>query len=413
MSFRDRLRPATFTAPSKIEFLFFTDTLQRSGGKKASTHEILDSNYSLSQEQGNNTYTFSIDAYFTSEDYDIYADDFILGLEEKYTLDNPGILKHPRWGDINVFPLKWEQKEELVDKAMVSHITVSFVEVFPFLFPGSQADELSKAYSGIDNMGMIGIEGMNLDSYKAQTNIIGQLKKAFREIMSAMEMVTEGIESVEDTMNSIQSDFDSMVDSISGNIYQTIAATQRVMRAPGRIYDESLAKVNGYYDMVSDLCTSLLQDVNGVDQVNKLNNAKLMQSLAGFGVAALAEAASYTTYRTRSQSIDAVKKVKAGYDLYVQSMDAAKTSTFSGDHNFFNILLDTVTKISNVIFKNSFDLKGEKTTVLKNPSDVITRCYENYGKVDAETIDFYCKTNKIKKDEYTEIPAGRTETVYV
>jgi phage-related protein len=223
----------------------------------------------------------------------------------------------------------------------------------------------------------------------------------------------EGIEAVEDTINSIQSDFDSIVDDIANSIYQSIAGVQRIMRAPGRIYDDTLSKINGYYDMVSELCSSINKDIFATDQTQRLNNAKLLQSMAGFGVAALSEAATYTTFRTRSQSIEAVATVEAAYTLYVESMDAGKTDSFSGDHNFFNSLYEVVTKTRGIIIESAFDLKAEKTTVLKTASDIITECYAAYGNIQAETVDFFISTNRIIGDEFIEIPAGRSITVYV
>jgi prophage DNA circulation protein len=110
MSVLDRLRPASFVDPEGTEHFFNVDSLERSNSKKGSTQEILDSDESITQDQGNTVWTFPIEAYFTGEDYDGPTDAFVDSLSLRYSQDSPGILKHPRWGNINVFPTSISQK---------------------------------------------------------------------------------------------------------------------------------------------------------------------------------------------------------------------------------------------------------------------------------------------------------------
>ncbi len=146
MSYLDRLRPASFIAPDSTEFFFLIDSLERSGGKKGATQEILDSGESISQDQGNQTETFTAPIYFPGPDYDLDADPFYAALGQQYSQSNPGILKHPRWGDINVFPFPWSQSEELIDGSQISRIAVTFREVFPQIFLQQMIEALKLLY---------------------------------------------------------------------------------------------------------------------------------------------------------------------------------------------------------------------------------------------------------------------------
>ena len=50
----DRLRTeASYVSPSGVESFFKFDIVSRDGGKKASIHEILNSNDAIIQDQGN------------------------------------------------------------------------------------------------------------------------------------------------------------------------------------------------------------------------------------------------------------------------------------------------------------------------------------------------------------------------
>ncbi|KKM22181.1 hypothetical protein LCGC14_1627920, partial [marine sediment metagenome] len=139
----NRLRAGSFTSPGGIVSNFKMDIATRIGGKKASIHEILNKDEAIPQDQGNRSQAFPIEAYFTDGDGDIEADAFYNSLRERYTASNPGILKHPRWGDINVMPFEFQQVETLVTGAGVFRVPVEFREIPPQLFPSPESIDQS------------------------------------------------------------------------------------------------------------------------------------------------------------------------------------------------------------------------------------------------------------------------------
>jgi len=402
-------------SPSGAVISFLTDTLERQGGKKGSTQEILDSSESITQDQGNKTYTFPMTIYFPGEDYDLAADPLIKAFEEKYTQDFPGILQHPRWGDINVFPLTWSQKEELVKGSQISYIEVTFVQSFPKKYPATDQASIDSALSNIDNMSSSA--QLIADASAAAANIAGKIESAVGIISGALEAVTAGIEAIEDTMNAIQSGIDGMIDDIAGNAFLLVSAAQRLMRAPARIKDSTLDKIDVYTQMTKDLCDTFF-DPNETSPVNKRNNAIMLESIGGYAAAVTAEAAVFTDYSIRTQSISAIESINDSLDYYNSKIALARTDgnvsdEFSGDHNFYSLLMDTIARINESLLNKTFSLKAEKKFILKQNSDSITLCYENYGKVDNDTIIFFQNTNKLIENEFIEIPAGREIVVYI
>jgi len=412
MSYLERLRPASFVAPSGEEFFFLVNSLERSSGKKGASQEILDSDESISQDQGNKATTFPVKAYFPGADYDFEVDPFYDALEQKYTQETPGLLKHPRWGDITVFPFSWVQREELIDGARIGRIDIAFREVFPKVYPAIEEPSLEDSLTNLDELEAISEDlsgNIDVSNLQAESNLFGK-------ISDAVGIIANTLQDVSDAFQTIQSEVNNLID-IGGDIVDIIATTQRLIRTPGRIIDSTLNKINNYKAMVEQLVDNF-NDESETSPINRRNNAITMQLLAGFGSAATAEAAGFTDYSIREQAVDAIDLVNDTLDVYNTGFENARTDgvvgeEFSGDHNFYSLMIDTITRVNNIILNQAFSLKAEKIIVLKNNSDIITLCYENYGAVDNDTIDFFINTNRFIDDEFIEIPAGREVVFYV
>jgi hypothetical protein len=414
LDFQDRLRPASYISPSGIESEFQIDTLKKKGGKKLSTQEIIDSDESVTQDQGNKTQSFPMSIYFIGSDFDNLLNDFEVGLKERYTTDTPGILKHPMWGDINVFPVSWDLTIELVKGVGVGRIEVEFVEVFPRKYPESTLNNSDLASADLDDMSFIDSAAqMITDTAAAASNIAGKIQAVVGVISSAVEF----LESVEDTMTEIQNGITSMIDDVAGNISQLLFATQRLMRAPSRFRDSTLNKINTYKEMCGDIISSIKDDKE-TDPTNLKNNAILMQTFAGYAVGVMAESALYTDFSVRTDSIAVIDSLNEALENYNTALADSRTDSdiskeYSGDHNFLLLLLDCIARTNDILLNKSFDLKAEKRFKLKSNSDIITLCYDNYGKIDNETIEYFISTNDIKNDEFLELPAGREVVFYV
>ena len=417
-SYKDRLRPAQFVDPDGEVYDFNVNTLERSFGKKGSTQEILDSDESMFQDQGNKVWTFPIDAYFTGLNYDIPTDNFVLALSKKYSQENPGILKHPRWGDINVAPNGISQKEELINGAMVGRVTVVFVKVYPRKYPDTEGKSLDDAIRQIEIMTNISEDlssNFLLDGYNALANAGSKILGAVGIVSNSIGAVSDGIDSVQDTFDSIQSAVNNSVDDLAGNIINTIAGTQRLIRTPARIKNQLMSSLKVYSEMITTLCTSFY-DANEVDKSNQKNNAMMIELIGGFGVVVTGEIATKINLTTRDEAINIIETLTSTletFNTFFESsrVDGSAIQEYSGDHNFYSLLLDTISRINEIILNKAFDLKAEKRYILKVNSDPITECYKVYGNVDTETMEFYILSNNLINDEFIDIPAGR-ELVY-
>lgn len=431
MSFFDRLRGASLIAPTGDEILFKVDTLNRSGGKKGATQEILDSGQSISQDQGNMVTSYNVPAYFTGENYDLFADLFWDALSLRYTQESPGVLLHPRWGDIDVFPFTFSQTEQLVEGIMVGKIDVMFRRIFPLAYPTTEKQSLDNALANIDLLELETLElsgNLFLDTLEALDNVLDSIQDAVGFISESMAAIADGIQAVTDLIENIQSGINGLIEDFSGNIFQIIAATQRLIRAPGRLIDQTSATIDGYNNMIAGLLDSF-NDPSETSTANRRNNAIMMELIGGYAVAVMSEASGKATLTDRAQSIKVIETVEESAALFTEVFEEARQpgtdpdgtpadppiliqNEYSGDHNFFSPAQDTVRRINAILLNQAFDLKAEKKFVLKVNSDILTLCYDIYKKVDNETITSFIESNRFVGDEFEEIPAGREIVSY-
>ena len=414
LDFKDRLRPASLVSPSGIEIEFLTDTLSKKGGKKLSTHEIVDSDESVTQDQGNKTNTFPFSIYFINDGFDSEMTDFENLLKERCSVDSFGILHHPLWGDVNVCPISWDMGIELVSGVGIGRMSVEFIEIFPRKYPESTLNNSDLASSDLDNMSLIDqAAAMAVSAAAAASNVAGKIKA----VTGAIQNAAEFLEKVEDEMTAIQNEINNMIDNVGGNLTDILMTTQRLIRSPSRFADTTMNKINTYKD-ICDNILSEIKDEKESNPVNLKNNAVLVQVFGGFSVGCLAESALSTTFSTKADVISAVETINEALENYNTALSNSRTdgkieNEYSGDHNFQLLLSDAVARVNDIILTQSFSLKSEKKITIKNNSDAITLCYENYGKVDSDTILYFLQTNNISNDEFLDIPAGRQVVFYV
>lgn len=420
MSYRDNLRQAVFVAPGGSVHTFKFDELSRQGGRKAAVIEILDSDEGYVIDLGALPRRYPMDIYFTGENYDTDADAFFAALSERYKQSNPGYLMHPRWGNIEVIPLTWMQHESFKDKSGVGHFSVEFLTVFSQVYPATDANSEAAALNKIDAMASGGqtiAEGARLTNPSALANIKGKLKSAVGVVSGNLRTIAALAEDVSAVFEEVQSTVNDAIDDISGSIIDVIAGIQYLIRLPAKIATETMEKVNTYRDMIDEL-------INGIDDKNEevvdnqVNNAQLVETVVGIAVAAMAEAAVYTEYESRNDSVDSIESLRAGYEAFLAGMESAAVTgsaddIYGGDHDYLSDLKDIIAKITGVLLNRTFDLKAEQRFVLTGSSDAITLCWEYYSDVTPETLEFFCRTNGLAGDEFVEIPAGRELVVYV
>ena len=419
-AFFSRLRPGRFTSPAGVQSSFLYDNLSRSRGKKTSAHEVSDADTTIIQDSGTTLLVFPLEVYFVGENGDQEADIFFKSLtEERYTPDAPGILNHPRWGDIPVIPFDAvEQVESYTSGSGIFRVTVTLRETKTV--SRSTASKLSP--SGLDNK----YKQVNASAIEQAEKMVTTAKAKYAKAKSVVTKKVKIITGVADDLTGLADDVRREVDAakagilelinISAAIPQIIGAASDIVRTITSIPQDSADLFSQIVDMTNDILNDFGEDIsNASTPTDSANVAYILQGIGTACVLGVANAGIMIDYETREtvgKSIDDIDGAYSDYLVVLQSAGNVDGSQFAIDHDTLSGLhgaaYDTITYLTNA----SFDLKLKRTYTLTAPSDPVTLCWKYYRDISHDTLDFFARTNKLTNYEFIEIPAGREVAIY-
>lgn len=416
-----RLREGSFTSPSGIVSDFKVDIISRIGGKKASNHEILNKDEAIPQDQGNRSTAYPLEVYFTGENGDQAADVFYDSLRERYTVETPGLLKHPRWGDINVMPFEFQQVEQLVTGAGVFRVPVEFREIPGARFPTPDGVDQAQIVADITEL-QATIEEANADIDISDAGdaeaFSAKINQIVADIDAALSETVSEFEEAQDAFRLIQDGIDDALDAGESAVV-IMSQVVNLIRLPSKIGAATLTKIQGYSQMIAAIAIGFLNDFSqNINVQEKLNNARTAESILFFSSSAAAEAGFFTDYATRDAAGDALDFINDAFVLVEQTMSALN-QLLSGDIAIafqpnHNTLLETtllVGETNAVLIDRSFALKTKQTVILSGPSDPISLTWRFYK--DISQLQFFIDSNNLQDNEIIELPAGKEVIAYV
>lgn len=430
----ERLRPASFESPSGVISEFKIDTVSRVGGKKASNHEILNEDFAIPQDQGNRAIAYPIEAYFTGENGDILADNFFITLRESYSIENPGILHHPRWGDIAVMPFEFQQSENLVSEGGVFRVTVDFRPIPLTNFPTPDAVNESEVVSDVNDL-EVAIDEANIGliaaTAAAYENMASRIRSVVNIVKNTIGDVATRVQSIQDEFDQIQADIDAAL-SVGTDILQVMSQVNRLIRLPAQIQDSTLSKINSFGVMAQGISDSFQGYFTSTsNDQDKINNAIMYQAFTAIASGATAESAMFTDFETRDAvgvAIDGIANTETlanegTIEIYQTVVDNSPSGIvsdqFAPDHDSASQLGILFARSIALLLVRSFDLKAKQIIFLSGPSDPITLTWKYYqeriqkGDFTFESaLSFFILTNNLQDQEIIEIPSGKEVIAY-
>jgi hypothetical protein len=419
----DRLRTASYESPSGVVSTCKLDILTRIGGKKISNHEILNTDDNIPQDQGNRARRYPCDFYFTGDNGDQEANALFESLHEEYTVAAPGILRHPVWGNIPVFPFSDPQEtHNLVNAGGIFRVSVEFISVPETLFPTAGGFDQSEIVSDIDNLEdtlAAANESIDIDDPGRFAEFRAKILSIVDIVSDSLSSVAELADDIQDRFRQTQSDINSVL-QIGADAVEILSQVNNLIRLPGQLRDVTISKIQAYATMSQGIADSFLGFFTGDgDRQTQLNDALTLQNTFGIATAALAEAALFTDYETRDQAADVLDTINAQLDQYENGasaiagvLDGLVTDLFAPDHDTALGLNLIAGKTTAILLDRSFSLKARRNIILTEESDVITLTWKYYESVENDAIEFFIRTNNLNDIDMAGIPAGREIVVY-
>jgi hypothetical protein len=144
------------------------------------------------------------------------------------------------------------------------------------------------------------------------------------------------------------------------------------------------------------------------------------QAIASACLSGSAISATAVGYKTRDQVgaiVDSLADLADEYSATMSTMsdriEGNILKSFDPDADLDRIMHGIVRDTTALLLDRSFALKSRRVYVLGHPSDVLTECWTRYGSLDADTLDFFCDTNKVGRNDFIEFAPGREIVEYV
>lgn len=401
MSYLDRVRELKYTSPSGAEFTPYFDDVERESSKKAGIHEVPQSDFAVVQDNGNEAGRHKFTLYFTGPDYDQIADAFYDALGER----GPGILSHPRWGDIRVLPLNRSQKEGFVNDMGAAIFSVEFVEA-PVSPPLAITARSPAAIQSAADLAATASKAEAAAQMVADNATkAAQLK---RTALAAVTKARDGLKAMSSALETVRREVQGVGDSIERGIDDLLAdpvelaeQTMRLLRLPAREVLSIKAKVDGYALLISEAVPYLTEDTAQGEA------AAVVLNLFGLSLA-VAESTTLGTPASREEAI-AVRSAMNSAMLQAEAgIQAAESCGYVTSPETLAQLAALRTNASAYLLEAAFTLPTLRRYVTETEETAITLAHRLLG--DPERMDEIIDLNGFGGTPL--IPIGREVRYY-
>lgn len=399
MAYTDRLRECSYTDPNGTVHALLYDDVSRSGEKKAGVFEFPQQDRTEVQDLGMIGNRVPMQIYIAGADYDLAADAFFAGLSLRHTDEKPGILSHPRWGDLTVKPLTFDQSEGFVEGMGRAVFAIDFVQVDPTAkFPTTAVNASGAIATASDAT--------------AATAVAGFLgPTAARDIAIVTQQATDTLNSLRNKLASVAALDDDLAAGLDSGVTQAVDGIAALVASPETLADTILTlmriptgtegsistKIAAYASLFDELATAFAG--------GSATDLELLSLTLSASALAAAESAIFGSLLNRPDAVAASDSISALLAYYQSMMDLT-----GPEGDMVAQVIDLLTLAQGYLLESSFGLKSARRKILAHDSDPITETFELYGTVDM--LDQFCSDNALQDEEFYVLPMGREVLYY-
>lgn len=435
MPYPERIKDASYTAPSGASISFDFEVVSRDISHRVGTFEFSGVNGTLHQDKGVSGEIYPLNVFIHGPDYDLEADRFVTLAKET----GPGFLFHPRWGKKRVQILSITQSENLVQAGGQASFNVQFQETLEREFPKTGTAPQQKVTALADSAQT---EAINNFGNQVNTEDLADELSFEQEIILSANKVDDALASVTSGSQEIATEFRGFIDNILNNATELVqepfeyatqitSAIRVVAEVPGRIGSQ----LQGYKNMFDVL---RLRDVT--DAINQTRNALLVDELLGtLGISSASEATNQAFNETSTLSRDSkgraaitVPETGTGFQsrdevlaavVFLRDNSQAITDMLDAGQVLFedSLLSDSYIQsvqsyvptwevVSTVIKAGldlSFALPIKRSIMLATSRTILGLAFEFYGNVDDIVLDYLILTNALTGNDIIGVPRGK------
>jgi prophage DNA circulation protein len=370
MSYLDDLRECTYTSPSGKAFTLQFDEVSRTGGKKLAVHDLPQQDRAEAQDLGNQAKRFPMTLYISGMDYHKTADDFDLALGEHYDGDTPGVLGHPRWGDILVVPSdQWTQTENFVDGMGQAVFSVEFLTVTrDKKFPTSSTDAAG-ALRSASSAAAASSASAYTDNGAPAT--IGEVTAVTATLGNLFTAIGDSLRGIASSAEDIGAQFDADLATAIGSVDALVSAPAdladallTLARKPAEAVVAIADKVSQYRTMIDSMAGNL---------AGSYAEAEIVLMGVTAGCIGATDATLSGDLSTRADAVDASEDIDAIMAAFNALLEAQNTALgWLPDPQTVADMMEILSTCRARLLEASFSLKVERHYTVPGPVDPIS-----------------------------------------
>jgi len=405
MAWQDRIQKAAYVSPKPTRIEFSYENVSKSFEKKTGAFEFPNVDGTLVQDLGRTGRRYPLRVFIHGDNYDTQANAFEEALQER----GLGTLEHPLYGNIRVVPFgPVTRRDDLVTGAGQAVFEVEFWETIETNYPTRKEDAKGESKLKVDAANEASANDFNskldLSAPGSATSFKQKFTASINAINSTLKPIADKATSTQRAFSATAQSILTSVDSLATNPKTLALQTIKLSQIPSNVKKNISSQVVAFQNLSSQL-------FNAVDNINDFSLNDLLTT--SFMNASILSALS-ADLQTRTYAIEIADSIATQFDSWTAWREEHLDTLSDIDSGAgYQATLDAYSSVQRYLISASFSLDQEKALILSSARSVLDLCFEFYGKVDNETLDFFINTNAFTGSEiYDEIPAGRRVIYY-
>lgn len=432
MSWRDRIRPGSYTSPSGSRISFQGTSFSRSFTKRGTVWQYADVDGQFVQQTGNSDRTYPLRMLFSGADCDLQA----TAMEDAIAESGFGSLDHIVYGTVSpVAPLgEVTRREDLVERGGEVVLEVEFFRTFESVYPILTRDPIAAIGGLVDFFNGAAAndfaDAMGLGDAASKEMSISTIESLLTDFASVFAVASGTVGVLQANVLSRLAALNRGIDVLIGTPAALARQTAELVQSPARGVRAIGERLEGYaqifagsssvfgdqLDAYGAFADSIFggSDEPSIQPQQTPNDAFVRVLFAASSVSGAVLSAAGTEYQTRPQASRAALRVGRQWDDFVRWRDE-KYGALSGFglqaldvSSSHGALYAAVSRCLGHLVSTSFGLAIERRITLGRPRQLIELAGELYGNVDNATLDRLIRENDLTGSEILEIPKGRT-----
>jgi prophage DNA circulation protein len=421
MGYKERLKTEiTLTSPDGNIFTALWRGNERSQTKKVGVFNYPGVNGSGIQDLGTTSKTYPLTLFFEGDDHDINSNEFMEALSEKGTW----VVVHPVHGELTLQPLSFTPQDQPITSGNITQVDTEWIEplIEDAFFATIQI--LSEILALINKQNEASAEQYNQYSLQDTAAEKASIKNSINKIVSAFELnietISNNVAEVKSSIDSIKRDINVVLEEPVLDLLSLAGQIQQLIQLPVTASQDLLSTLTAYENIISQISIELVPENSTTEELDRAMNQELALTAA---LGAFAVASSRGALLSRAEAIEVINKNLTVFDTITTTLDNGQ-ETFQNnfiDKQYFSqslsytIASQLIGKTVAYLLRKLFDLKIEKTFILKRQRNPVMVTIEEYGGLgeNDSNLDLFIDSNKLEDNELLIMPKGKELKVYV